>query len=205
MRKLLILLLIVFAFTLIGAKNIKLPKGYTIAIPIASDTHYSQTDDTVFHMMPIPYDTTFDTNFYGEVDTMIEVHYPFPSVYDQNSYEEMQDTGTAYMTFDRWAMEDWAIAAHVTDMNVAEDYDSVDLHLQYQFEGAPAWTVPYQLVSSQGASSYLLTFYPLDLYDNWKLYYYSRLRVIFVSDSVSVRTWLVGRKIKYHRHVDPGE
>ena len=185
-------------------KFAKAHRDYTLAIPIASDTHYTQADDTVFHIMPVV-DTTIDTNMYGEVDTVLEVLYPWPSVYDQNSIEALTDTGVAFLSFDRWAMEDWAIALMIYDLNVGVDTDSIDAHLQYQFEGAPSWTVPYRLVADADASTYLLTYYPLDLYDNWKLYRYARLRIIFGSDSVAVRSWLVGRSIKYHELVDPGE
>ena len=209
MRRILFFLLIAFTLSLFGVQYAKAHRDYTLAIPIASDTHYSQTNDTIFHIMPVV-DTFVDTNMYGEVDTVLEVIYPWPSVYDQNSQEgiESYDTGgvfISHMTFDRWAMEDWAMAFMITDLNVAADVDSVDLHLQYQFDNAPAWTVPYSLSTDQDASAFLLTFYPSDLYDNWKLYRYARLRLIFTSDSIAVSSWLVGRQMFYHENVDPGE
>lgn len=202
---LLVALFCVFALSmsLLGAKNIKLHRDYTLAIPISCDSFY--TSDTVYYYLPVV-DTFIDTNMYGEVDTLIEEAYPWPSVYDQNSYEVyVGDTATTIASYDRWAMEDWAFSFFITELNVAADVDSVSGHVQYQFPGAPGWTVLYTLFTDTDAATTLMTCYPLDLYDNWKLYRNARIRLIVTSDSVAVSSWLVGRQILQHRHVDPGE
>jgi hypothetical protein len=204
MRKLLILLFIGLA--LFGVKHTKAVRDYTFALPIFSayyDTNSAHFDTSYFYL-PVT-DTTIDTNMYGEIDTIIEEKYPYPAVFDQNSFEEMQDTGTAYLTFDRWAMEDWAFSFFIADSSVGEETDSVNLHVQYQFPGAPGWTVLYTLATDADASANILTYYPLDLYDNWKLYRNARIRVVVESESVSVEGWLVGRQMLYHENVDPGE
>ena len=185
-----------------GAKNIKAHRDYTLAIPVFADSFY--TSDTVYYYIPVA-DTFVDTNMYGEVDTMIELIYPWLSAYDQNSYEAVIDTGEYYITFDRWAMEDWAFAFFIHEWNAAADVDSISGHVQYQFPGAPAWTVLYTLFTDTDASANLLTYYPLDLYDNWKLYRNARIRIVVTSDSVAVSGWLVGRQMFYHENVDPGE
>jgi len=215
-RKILFIAIAIFcvfalSMSLLGAKNIKLHRDYTLAVPLFSvwvDSNGGDVD-TIYHLIPV-IDTTYDTNFYGEVDTVGEERYPWPSVYDQNSQEGIEsfDTGGAFvshMTFDRWAMEDWAFCFFIADSNVAEVTDSVSAYVQYQFPGAPGWTVPYTLFTDTDASANILTYYPLDLYDNWKLYRNARIMLIVTSDSVSVEAWIVGRQILYHRHVDPGE
>lgn len=196
------------SMSLLGAKNIKLYRDYTLAIPISCDSFY--TSDTVYYYLPVPMDTVFDTTAYGEVDTLIEYIYPWPSVYDQNSQEGIEsfDTGgvfISHMTYDRWAMEDWAFCFFIDELNAGADTDSVSGHVQYQFPGAPGWTVLYTLFTDVDASVNILTYYPLDLYDNWKLYRDARIRLIVTSDSVAVSSWFVGRQISQHRHVDPGE
>jgi len=197
----------VFALTMsvMGAKNIKLHRDYTLAVPISCDTFY--TSDTVYYYLPVT-DTTIDTNMYGEVDTLIEEIYPWPSVYDQNSQEYWTTPPCsvgAPISYDRWAMEDWAFSFFIVELNVAADVDSVSGHVQYQFPGAPGWTVLYTLFIDTDASANILTYYPLDLYDNWKLYRNARIRLIVTSDSVAVSSWLVGRQIMIHELVDPGE
>lgn len=204
MKRMLFFLLIAFTFSLFGITHVKAYRDYTVAVPIFADSFY--TSDTVYYYLPIA-DTLIGTNMYGEIDTSVVIsEYPWPSVYDQHSYEVwIGDTATTISSYDRWAMEDWAFCFYITELNVAEDIDSITADVQYQFVNAPAWTVLYGLCTDTDVSANLLTYYPADLYDNWKLYKNARIRLIITSDSVAVSAWLVGRQILIHELVDPGE
>lgn len=217
MRRILLFILIAifvtfaFSMNLSGVKNIKIYRDYTLAYEIFTehkDTNRTGlTIDTFYYYLPVV-DTTIDTNMYGEVDTTVEETYPWPSVYDQNSYEALADSadaGAVWHTYDRWAMEDWALAFFIADSSNAGLTHSITAYIQYQFPGAPAWTVRYNLFAGVDAQDSLLTYYPLDLYDNWKLYRNARIMVTVEEESVWVYGWLVGRQILRHRHVDPGE
>jgi len=201
-----------FSMSLLGVKSIKLHRDYTLAYPVFSvyyDTFPSgATAETLEYFFPVV-DTTIDTNMYGEIDTLVEEVYPWPSVYDQNSYEAWLDTvdgGVTYLSLERWAMEDWALSFFIADSSNAGVTHDVTTFLQYQFPGAPAWTVRYGLFTNADAMDSLRTVYPFDLYDNWKLYRNAKLTVIIADyDSLLIQGWLVGRQIFQHRHVDPGE
>ena len=202
MKKLLILLLI--PMFLLGIPTIQSFKNYTGAIEIMDESFY--TSDTFYVYLPLC-DTVLDSIklYFGEYDTIIKYKYPWPSVFDQHSYEEYEgDTASTMVTYDRWAMEDWAFAFFIEDLSVAEEPDTINIDVQYTHVPAVAWTVPYNLTTGQDASAYLLTFYPFDLYDNWKLYRHSRLAVQIISDSVRVRGWLVHRQMYFHENVRPG-
>jgi len=201
MKKLLILLLI--PILLLGGTWVKDPKNFTGALAIVD--HSFSASDTIYVYLP-KMDTVIDTTYFGDIDTIYEYQYPWPSVFDQHSYEVwVGDTATSIASYDRWAMEDWAFAFFIEELNVAEDTDSVTIDIQYSHVPAIAWTVPYNLTTDSDVSANLLTFYPMDLYDNWKLYRFSRLSIAALSDSVRVRGWLVHRQMYFHENVRPGE
>ena len=204
MKRILMVLMAMFCMTALGLNFISDHPNFTGALPIDSTDFF--TSDTVYFILPRA-DTTIDTNYFGNIDTLIRVLYPWPSVFDQNSQEWISDSlGVASIhTYDRWAMEDWAFCFFIEELNVAQDVDSVSAHVQYQFPGAPAWTVLYTLFTNIDANANLLTYYPLDLYDNWKLYKNARIRLIITSDSVRVRSWMVFRQMYYHENVPPGQ
>jgi len=206
MRKILMVLITMFCMTAFGIDFISDHPNFTGAIAIDSADFFAAADETVYYYLPLA-DTTIDTSYFGGIDTLVRVLYPWPSVFDQNSYEWISDSSNveALHTYDRWAMEDWAFCFFITELNVAADLDSVSAHVQYQFPGAPAWTVPYTLFLNTNASPNLLTYYPLDMYDNWKLYKNARIRLIITSDSVRVQSWMVFRQMYYHENVPPGQ
>ncbi len=197
--------LMFISISLFGVKYATDYRNYTLAVPIFDKSFYES--DTVYYTLPVA-DTTIDTNYYGEVDTVINEIYPWCSVYDQNSQEGLLDTtatGPTYLVYDRWAMEDWAFSFYIEELNKIEDTDSVSADIQYSHVPDVAWTIPYGLCTDVDASDNLMTYYPVDYFDNWKLYKYARIRLIITSDSVRVRGWLVGRQIEYHELVPPGK
>lgn len=193
---------------LLGLTWIDNPKNFTGAIKIVDFTVDSlELDDSIYVYLPLA-ETTITANYFGDTDTSIKITYPWPSVFDQNSYEWISDSlGVASIhTYDRWAMEDWAFAFYIEDLNGAGvDVDSVTIDIQYSHIPATAWTIPYNLITNQDSDAYLHTFYPFDLFDNWKLYRHSRLNIVVVSDSVRIQGWLVFRQMYFHENVRPGE
>lgn len=190
MRKFIIILMLIACFALPGKEITRAYKSYTFADSLWNIL-LTTDHDTAELIIPRA-DTTIDTTLYGKVDTVIEYSEIFPSLFEQQSIEEMQDTGAAYLTFDRWAMENWAIAVYLADSG-GETADTVGMQLLYSFDRS-RWTVPYTLTSGATTLGTLLTYYPLDLYDNWKLYHWAKLRIYNkTNDSTQVNVWIVGR------------
>ena len=190
MRKFLIILMLITCFSLLGKEITRAYKSYTFADSLWNVLLVAD-NDTAELIIPRA-DTTIDTTLYGKVDTIIEYSEIFPSLFEQQSIEEMGDTGTAYLTFDRWAMENWAIAVYLADAG-GEAADTVGIQLLYSFDRS-RWTVPYTLTSGATTLGTLLTYYPLDLYDNWKLYHWAKIRAYNkTNDSTRVKVWIVGR------------
>jgi len=184
MRKFICLMLVLFviSFSLFGIKDYK---NYTLSDALFTEI-LGAANDTFEYIIP-HVDTTIDTTAYG-----IDV---WPSQFEPQSYEAIiqpVDSNDTYSTYDRWAMENWAFALLLTDAGGAAG-DSIGAEVQYSFDRTN-WTVPYTLTAATGTVGTLLTYYPLDTYDNWKLYRYARLRVFNLSiDSVTVDAHIVGR------------
>lgn len=190
MRKFILILMLIACFALPGKEITRAYKCYTFADSLWNIL-LTTDNDTAELIIPRA-DTTIDTNYYGKIDTIIEYSEIFPSLFEQQSMEEMQDTGTAYLTFDRWAMENWALAVYLADAG-GETADTVGIQILYSFDRS-RWTVPYTLTSGCTTLGTLMTYYPLDLYDNWKLYHWAKLRVYNkTNDSTRVKVWIVGR------------
>jgi len=185
----LILLLFVISFSLFGIKEYK---NYTLSEALFTEI-LGAAHDTFEYIIP-HVDTTIDTTAYG-IDTNLTYSDIWPSQFEPQSQEAIIqpiDSNDTYSTYDRWAMENWAFALLLTDAGGAAG-DSIGAEVQYGFDGTN-WTVPYILTSATGTVGTLLTYYPLDTYDNWKLYRYARLRVFNLSiDSVTVDAYIVGR------------
>ena len=204
MKKLLILLLI--PMFLFGIPVIQSYKNYTGALEIFDITIGDVVAETVHVQLPLA-DTVLDSVklYFGEYDTIIKYRYPWPSVFDQNSYEWISDSlGVASIhTYDRYAMEDWAFSFLITDIGGEAD-DSINIDIQYSHIPLTAWTILYNIGTDLVPATTLYTLYPFDLFDNWKLYRHSQLRIISETDSVTIQGWLVHRQMYFHENVRPG-
>ena len=190
MRKFILILMLITCFALPGKEITRAYKSYTFADSLWN-VLLTTDNDTAELIIPRA-DTTIDTTLYGKIDTIIEYSEIFPSLFEQQSIEEMGDTGAAYLTFDRWAMENWAFAVYLADAG-GEAADTVGLQVLYSFDKT-RWTVPYTLTTGATTLGTMLTYYPLDLYDNWKLYHWAKLRAYNkTNDSTRVKVWIVGR------------
>jgi hypothetical protein len=193
MRKFITILMLITCFALPGKEITRAYKSYTFADSLWSIL-LGADHDTAELIIPRA-DTTIDTTIYGKVDTVIEYSEIFPSLFEQHSIEgiiQPTDTVVAYSTYDRWAMENWAIAVYLADAG-GEASDTVGLEIMYSFDKT-RWTVPYTLTSGATNLGTMLTYYPLDLYDNWKLYHWAKLRAYNkINDSTQVKVWIVGR------------
>ena len=192
MKKIIALILISLCFSLSLMAvhvNIKDLKNYTFADSVCKSFHVAAYDTNEFIIPAV--DTTYDTTAYG-IKTRISSSDIWPSLFEPQTVEALIDTGIFYITYDRWAMENWAFAFYLTDAG-GDANDSIGAEVLYSFDRSH-WTVPYSLVSKTGTQNTLLTYYPLDLYDNWKLYRYCKLRIFSKSkDSSYVNVWMVGR------------
>lgn len=186
----LILICLCFAISLLAVQvPIKDYKNYTFADSVCKSFHIAANDTNEFIIAGV--DTTYDTTAYG-IKMNIQYADIWPSMFEPQSIEALTDTGVAYLSFDRWAMENWAFAFYFTDAG-GNANDSIGAEILYSFDKT-RWTVPYNLVTKTGTKNTLLTYYPLDLYDNWKLYRYTKLRIFSYSkDSSYVNVWMVGR------------
>lgn len=205
MRKLKMFMVFLIPLMVLSADYVGGAKSYTGAIEIYNDTlgdGYGIADSIV---MPLV-DTVIDTTYYG-VDTSVVILYPYPSVFDQNSMERLVDSADndVWHSYDRWAMEDWAIAFYIEEESAAEAADSLFASLDYSHNNV-LWTVDYSLGRFEADGGDLLTAYPLDLYDNWKLYHHTRLILSCqAADTIAVSAWLVFRKTELHENVPAGE
>jgi hypothetical protein len=195
MRKFILILMLITCFTLPGKEITRAYKSYTFADSLWSVLLVAD-NDTAELIIPRA-DTTIDTNLYGKIDTIIEYSEIFPSLFEQQSVEgiieiDSASAYTSYATFDRWAMENWAIAIYLADSG-GEAADTVGLEILYSFDKT-RWTVPYTLTTGATTLGTMLTYYPLDLYDNWKLYHWAKLRAYNkTNDSTQAKVWIVGR------------
>jgi hypothetical protein len=193
MRKFIIILMLIACFALPGKEIVHAYKSYTFADSLWT-VLLGADNDTAEIIIPRA-DTTIDTTLYGKIDTVIEYSEIFPSLFEQHSVEgiiQPTDSNHTYSVYDRWAMENWALAFYLVDSG-GETADTVGAELLYSFDRS-RWTVPYTLTSGCTTLGTLMTYYPLDSYDNWKLYHWAKLRIYNkTNDSTQVKVWVVGR------------
>lgn len=193
MRKFIIILMLIACFVLPGKEITRAYKSYTFSDSLWT-VLLGADNDTAEIIIPRA-DITIDTTLYGKVDTVIEYSEIFPSLFEQQSMEAIiqpTDSNHTYSVFDRWAMENWAFAVFLADSG-GETADTVGMEVLYSFDRS-RWTVPYTLTTGATTLNTLLTYYPLDSYDNWKLYHWAKLRVFNkTNDSTQVKVFIVGR------------
>jgi hypothetical protein len=172
--------------------NIKDLKNYTFADSVCKSFHVAAYDTNEFIIPDV--DTTYDTTAYG-IKTRITWSDIWPSLFEPQGIEaiiQSTDSNHTYSVYDRWGMENWAFAFYLTDAG-GNANDSIAAEVLYSFDRT-RWTVPYTLTAKIGTKNTLLTYYPLDSYDNWKLYRYAKLRIwSYSKDSAYVNVWIVGR------------